>query len=175
MDEFKSNRQRWSVSPGSLTLLAGQSHIVGRPWVGFPGCIPVLSTCLLPSRSTTCASYPSWGSRRAEPSLLLTRKTKCSTRLAQPSWNRHTSPCWASFRRVTLGLCYKNKNKKPTLPSSPPPKPWVTLLQAFSYVKATSLPSLSACQDSGIRPNVFTLRVMSTCRRSDSVLRCYHL
>lgn len=125
-------------------LAAGQSCVVGCPWVGLPGCIPVLA-----------------------------RKPKCSAHLAQPSCSGHTSSCWASFRRITLGLCYKNKN--PTLPASPPPKPWVALLQAFSYVKATNLPSLSACQDSGIRPNVFTLKVMSTCRRSDSVfITCKH-
>lgn len=157
-------------------LASVQSRVVGSRWVGFPGCIPVLSTCCLPpSHSMTCVSYPSWGSRCGKPSPLLARGTKCSARLAQPSWNGHTSSCWASFRRITLGLCYKNKNKNPVLPPSPPPKPWVALLQAFSYVKATSLPSLSACQDSGIRPNVFNLRVMSTCRRSDSILKCYHL
>lgn len=103
-------------------LAAGQSCIVSSAWVRFPGCIPTLTTCcLLPSHSMTCVSCPSWGSRCGEPSLFLARKTKCSACLAQTAWNGHNSFCCGPFRRIILGLCYKNKNKTLTMLPSPPP------------------------------------------------------
>lgn len=132
---------------------AGLSCIVSSGWVRFPGCIPTLTTCcLLPSRSMTCVSFPSWGSRCGEPSLLLAMKTKCNVCLVQTAWNGHDSFCWASFRRIILNLCYKNKNKIPTLLLSPPPKAWEALLTGILLLESHELvfsDCLSECPTSG--------------------------
>lgn len=149
MEEFISNCQWQPASPGSLTLLLPMSLVVGGPWVGFSGCIPVLSTCCLPpSCSTTCIFYPFLGQLWWTFTTSL-QENKMQHLPVSAQLDGHTSSCWPFFRNIILGLCYKNKNKNPTLTSTQ----MTVLLQASSYTKITILPSLSVCRNSGIRPN----------------------
>lgn len=118
MEEFISNCQWQPASPGSLSLLLPMSHVVGGPWVGFSGCVPVLSICCLPpSCSTTCISNPFlrqlWWAFTTSLQENKMQHLPVSVQL-----DGHTSSCWAFFRNIILGFCYKNKNKTPSLTST---------------------------------------------------------